>query len=211
MNDLVRLSMDFERELLLMNTLNAKEILNHALDIVSYEAALNRIIVPTLQRIGSGMDSGNYSLSQIYMSGKICEKLVEDILPKPPLEFCQSPKIAIGVLADHHQLGKRIIYSTLRAAGYDLMDFGSGLKVEELINKTIDNQIQFLLISVLMFPSALQVKEVKSGLKGHNVKVIVGGAPFLFDRSLNTKIEADAVGYNGTDAIQILNSFIKEF
>lgn len=47
-------------------------------------------------------------------------------------------------------LAKRIVYSVLRAAGFELLDFGLALSVDEMVHKTIENQVEILLISTLM-------------------------------------------------------------
>ena len=87
--------------------------------------------------------------------------------------------MAICTLSDHHKLGKIIVYSLLRASGFDLSDYGR-LEVDDLVNRIDKEKIEILLISVLMLPSALQVKKLKEKLTdmGLDVKIIVGGAPF---------------------------------
>ncbi|MDZ7777050.1 MAG: hypothetical protein U5L09_16260 [Bacteroidales bacterium] len=45
-------------------------------------------------------------------------------------------------------------------------------------------KIKILLLSVLMLPSALHVKDLKQKLNGTGVKIVVGGAPFRFDENL---------------------------
>ena len=117
-------------------------------------------------------------------------------------------RIGIAVLQDHHALGKRIVASVLRAGGYDLIDFGHGLSVDEIVEKTRASQIDFLLISTLMLPSALQVKKVVEKLRAKHVpvKVIVGGAPFRLDRDLWQQVDADADGKNGTQVAKVIDS-----
>ena len=62
------------------------------------------------------------------------------------------------------------------------------------------------MISVLILPSALKVKQVCSRLKdsGADVKVVVGGAPFLFDAQLWREIGADAMGSSASEAVAIV-------
>ncbi len=42
--------------------------------------ALDSYIVPVLDTIGKGWLGGSYSLSQLYMAGKICEEVIPPIL-----------------------------------------------------------------------------------------------------------------------------------
>jgi methylmalonyl-CoA mutase cobalamin-binding domain/chain len=168
------------------------------------------LTVEALGRIGGGWEDGQLSLSQVYMSGVICEKLIEKYIVKSSSSYKKKPKMAIAVLQDQHSLGKRIVYSVLRAGGYDLMDFGQGLTVEEVVEKTVEADLEFLLISTLMLPSALKVKNVVETLRknGSSVKIIVGGAPFRLDSSLWEKVNADADGKNGTEVKKIIQKLM---
>jgi len=68
--------------------------------------------------------------------------------------------------------------------------------------------IKILLISVLMLPSALKVREVREKLDGSglNIKIVVGGAPFLFDDKLWKEVGADAMGRYASEAVTIITS-----
>ncbi|MBF0272467.1 MAG: cobalamin-dependent protein [Magnetococcales bacterium] len=167
------------------------------------------LIVPTLERIGSDWESGCIALSQVYMSGRMCEDLVSRAFDAEHTEMPEGqPRRAIVVLHDYHMLGKRIVYSILRASGFPLLDYGR-LSVEELVERVIVDRVEELLISVLMLPSALKVREVRNALrtKGVAVRILVGGAPFLFDPDLWREVGADAMGRNAAEGIRILRQW----
>jgi methanogenic corrinoid protein MtbC1 len=117
--------------------------------------------------------------------------------------------MAIAVLDDYHLLGKRIVYSVLRAKGFELKDYGR-VTVDEVINKTRADQIRVLLISTLMLHSALRIRDVVAGLKAENldVKVVVGGAPFIFDTQLWREVNADAMGRSASDVPDIVRTIM---
>ena len=145
------------------------------------------------------------------MSGVICEQLIDKYLPKLHAKRKDEPRMAIGVLLDHHALGKRIVYSILRAGGFEIKDFGQGLSVKELVAKTIEYQIEILLISTLMLPSALKVKVVKEQLAalGAAVRIVVGGAPFRLDTNLWHTVGADADGKNASNIIRTVETLME--
>ena len=118
---------------------------------------------------------------------------------------------AIAVLDDHHLLGKQIVYSVLRASGFELFDYGS-LGREELVERVLADRLEVLLISVLMLPSALGVAAVVAQLRarGSAVRIAVGGAPFLFDAGLWREVGADAMGRNAADAVKLLEGWMGE-
>ena len=121
------------------------------------------------------------------------------------------PRSAIVVLSDYHDLGKRIVYSVMRASGFELFDYGR-MDVDALVARTIADRIRVLMISVLMLPSALKVRDVcnQLKLKGSDTKVIVGGAPFLFDSELWNEVGADAMGNSSAQAVTIVQNMMGE-
>jgi len=200
---------EFQEALLSVDVMKSRLILSEATKLETLEQLTETLIVNALENIGNGWEKGEYALAQVYMSGKICEELVETFLPSGSCQRKSDPKMAIALLNDYHALGKRIVYSALRAGGFDLLDYGR-VTVEELVQRIIDDGIEVILISVLMFPSALHVKEVKDRLvqNGSTVKIIVGGAPFRLDPLLWQQVGADAVGYTASDAIKIVRSMM---
>ena len=63
-----------------------------------------------------------------------------------------------------------------------------------------------LLVSTLMLSSALRVRELSALLRnaGSTMKLVVGGAPFLFDERLWREVGADAMGRCATEAPRIV-------
>jgi len=156
-------------------------------------------------------EAGNVALSQVYMSGRFCEELVERVLPPSDPDRKHQPRSAIVVLSDYHMLGKRIVYSVMRASGFELFDYGR-MDVDELVERALADKVRVLMISVLILPSALNVREVCARLKAADagIKVIVGGAPFHFDAQLWQEVGADAMGHSAADAVSIVGRWMGE-
>jgi methanogenic corrinoid protein MtbC1 len=206
MTDLVN---DFMQALLSLDRLSAKQILDDQSHRMSPIKFIEDVVVVALMRIGEGWQQGTAALSQVYMSGRICEDIVDEILPPGDPERKNQPRMAICVLADHHKLGKVIVYSLLRASGFDLLDYGT-MEVDGLVDRVKKDKIEVLLISVLMLPSALQVKKLKEKLKEVNldVKIIVGGAPFRFDDQLWREVGADAMCRTASEAVSVIHEVV---
>lgn len=198
---------DFTESLIEFNKKKAKAIL--VSNISSSDSLLTNdyLIVESLKNIGQRWADGELALSQVYMSGKICEEIVESILPDRILKDSQSSDIAITTLNDYHSLGKKIVKSVLQVSGISLMDFGHGSNINDITKNVIENKIKILLISTLMLPSALLIKELRNALdeNNYNVKILVGGAPFIFDTQLYKAVGADAMGASPKDALEIIN------
>lgn len=197
-----------EDALLSLDHIEVKRILQENINSQESRHRIEMLIVPALEGIGQKWEQGEVALSQVYLSGRICEEQVDRLflqdVPNHILE--EKPRLAIAVLEDYHLLGKRIVYSILRAGGFAIRDYGR-VTVEELVGRIQTDEIEIILISTLMLPSALRVRELRTQLReaGQNVHVVVGGAPFRFDMELWKEVGADAMGYSASDVIAIIN------
>jgi methanogenic corrinoid protein MtbC1 len=209
--DRIKMVPELEQALLSLNRVAAMSILNDTVAPGKPIQALERLVVQTLERIGAGWEEGRVALSQVYMSGRIIEDLLEQILPHETSLSRQHPPMAIAVLEDYHLLGKRLVYAIVRAAGFELLDYGR-MEEDSLVARVETDRVEILLISTLMLASALRVQELRQRLnhKGLKVKLIVGGAPFRFDPQLWREVGADAMGLHAAEALEIINSLLVE-
>jgi methanogenic corrinoid protein MtbC1 len=194
-----------------MDRFEAEAAFDRALAGLTPVQAVEQLVLPTLQQIGADWEEGRLALSQVYMSGRFCEELVERVLPASDPDRKHQPRSAIVVLSDYHELGKRIVYSVLRASGFEIFDYGR-LDVDALVERARADRVRVLLISVLILPSALKVAEVSRRLREGDpgLRIVVGGAPFLFDRQLWREVGADAMGANTGEAVALLQRYMQE-
>jgi len=203
-------SSEYEAALLSINQLESKRILDTFHNKQGMKV-VEEVIGAALESIGEKWESGEASLAQVYMAGLITEKLIEEYLPIKSDHRKDEPKMAICVLEDQHALGKRMVLSTIRSNGYTIIDFGQGLSVEDIVKKVIDEKIEVLLISTLMFASALKVKNITEKLNklNYKIKIIVGGAPFRLNSNLWTEVGADADGKGASDIVNIIKKVVQ--
>ncbi len=205
------LATPFRHALEALDRVTAEAVFANALEQLSPLQAVEQVVVPALEAVGAAWHDGNVALSQVYMSGRFCEEIVDRVLPPSDPDRKHQPRSAIVVLSDYHLLGKRIVYSVMRASGFELFDYGR-MDVDELVERVLADRIRVLLISVLILPSALKVKEACRRLKTADpaLKILVGGAPFLFDPQLWQEVGADATGASAADAVAIVERWMGE-
>ena len=205
MADAMEISRRLEEALLAVDAVTARALVESARGEATPWQVLEQVITPALVRIGTRWEEGRAALSQVYMSGRICEDLMLVLIPPSAAPRGGPPRIAVAVLDDYHFLGKNMVCSALRVGGYDFLDYGH-VGVEDLVLRVCTDGIEALLISTLMLPSALHIKEVRAQLRarGRAVKIVVGGAPFGFDPALWREVGADAMGHNALEVLEIL-------
>jgi len=201
---------EFKEALLNLDRIGASAILDRLQPEISNLDLVSQIVVPALEQIGDGWEHGSLALSEIYMSGRICEQIIDQLLP-PNSEFRKhQPRMGIVVLDDFHFLGKRIVHSQIRSAGFELQDYGRKT-ADQLVAAIQADDLEIVFISTLMYPSALQVKEVRNKIDRmtHPVKIVVGGAPFNLDEQLWQAVGADAMCGNGSEAVKYIHRFME--
>lgn len=203
-------TIDFERALLAIDRSGAERIISAFEKNDDRMQIISELVTNALENIGKYWEDGKVALSQVYMSGIICEELIDKLIPSFNINQNNNPVAAIAVFEDFHVLGKRIIYSTLRAGGFNIIDLGNGLNAEDIVKNVKEKNIKILLLSVLMLPSALKIKQLKELLTGIDVKVIVGGAPFRFDDKLWIEVGADATGEDPSETLKIITKLLGE-
>jgi methanogenic corrinoid protein MtbC1 len=163
------------------------------------------ILVPALDQLGERWQQGELSLSQIYMSGRFCERLLDEATVAGAIPQWPTPPMAVAVLEDFHVLGKRLLCGVLKASGYRFHDYGP-ISAADLVRRVQEDGIRILLISTLMLNSALRIAQVREQLAavGQSVYLIVGGAPFRFDPQLATEVGADATSATATGVRKII-------
>ena len=194
-----------------LDRVGADRVFSLALQSLTPMEAVTRVVVPALEQIGNAWATGDVALSQVYMAGRFCEEIVERVLPGSDPDRKHQPRSAIVVLNDYHMLGKRIVWSVMRASGFEVFDYGR-MDTDELVSRCVDDAIRVLMISVLMLPSALKVRDASARLRAAvpGIRILVGGAPFLFDDHLWQEVGADAMGDNAAQAVSIVTRWMDD-
>jgi 5-methyltetrahydrofolate--homocysteine methyltransferase len=98
----------------------------------------------------------------------------------------------------------------LEGAGFEVIDLGVDVTVENVIAEVAEIQPQVLGLSALLTTTMPEMENVIKYLKTkgmrENVKVMLGGAPLSADFA--EKIGADAYGKDAAEAVTIARSFI---
>ncbi|WP_342304556.1 cobalamin-dependent protein [Methanolobus sp. ZRKC5] len=193
---------ELENALLSLNRVAAGNIVKKEFTGDNAFELIQELIAPTLEKIGAMWASGEIALSQEYMASKICEEIMESILPAESPDRKDMPIIGITTLGDEHMLGKRIVSSFLKANGFNMHDYGD-MGPEKVARKVKEDGIEVLMVSTLMLNLALNIKNLRYifDREGIKAKIIVGGAPFLFDRQLWKEVGADAMAVDATESV----------
>lgn len=202
---------ELESALLAMNRITARAIVVAAVRDFGSPQVMEHLLTPALENIGKRWEKGAVALSQVYMSGCICEEILDEILPHPIEAGEGKAVVAIAVLEDNHALGKRLVLSAMKASGIKINDYGSGITVDDLAARTHADGIRILLVSALMLRSALKVRDLRAKLNamGSHALIIAGGAPFRMDPLLWKEVGADGMAENSAETISVVRHLLE--
>ena len=178
---------------------NLDDLINRALiaamDVVGDRFAKSEIFVPEMLVAAMTMKKGLVIIKPLLKD--------QEQQPKGKIVLCT-------VKGDLHDIGKNLVAMMLEGAGFEVIDLGVDVTVENVIAKVAEIQPQVLGLSALLTTTMPEMENVITvlqtrGMRGA-LKVMVGGAPLSAEFA--EKIGADAFGKDAAEAVTIARSFI---
>jgi len=183
----------------IQNKVNLDDLINHALiaamDVVGDRFAKSEIFVPEMLVAAMAMKKGL--------------DMIKPLL-KDQETHSKGRVVVCTVQGDLHDIGKNLVGMMLEGAGFEVIDMGVDVTVENVVDKVSEIQPQILGLSALLTTTMPEMENVikflqTRGMRGV-VKVMVGGAPLSAEFA--QKIGADAFGKDAAEAVNIARSFI---
>lgn len=191
----------------------AEEAVERGVDPVE---ALEEGLARALREVGDRFGRGEAFITELVAAAQAMEAGAE-ILNKEIARRGASRK-AVGrfligtVEGDIHSIGKNIVATMLRAAGFEVFDLGVDVPTRAFVEKVRELKPDILGLSALMTTTMANQREVidaikEAGLRS-DVRVIVGGAPVT--EEWVGEIGADACGLDAGSAVNVALSLIEE-
>jgi corrinoid protein of di/trimethylamine methyltransferase len=152
--------------------------------------------------VGDGYAKMEYFLPDLVMAAeamKAAAVVLEEEIRKTGGERQSLGKVVIGTVSgDLHDIGKTIVGTLFTSYGFEVIDLGVDVKLDEFVQAVIDEQPEFLGMSSLLTVTAKEHANVilalgEAGLRDR-VKVIVGGGAITSEYA--EEIGADGYGQN---------------
>ena len=159
--------------------------------------------------IGQRFETGEYFLSDLIMAGEIFKSAAATLTAQPGGAASTSKgKVVLGtVKGDIHDIGKDIVVTMLRGAGYEVQDLGVDVPVERFVQAVKESGATIVGLSGLLTISFDPMKETVAALKaaGLPVKVMIGGGPIT--ESVREYVGADALGHDAQAAVALVGQW----
>jgi trimethylamine corrinoid protein len=173
-----------------------------------YTAAMNEV--------GELFAKGKMFLPHVIAASEAMQGAIKTLMPELERTNAQTKSkgtIVIGTIeGDIHSIGKDIVATMLRIAGYKVYDLGSDVPIMSYIEKAKEVKADIIASSALMsitMINQIQIEEQlkEAGLRA-SLKTMVGGAPVTLEWA--RRIGADIYAENAGDAVSKINASFRE-
>ena len=180
---------------------------------VSLDSIINDAMIAAMDIVGQKFADSEIFVPEMLVSAMTMKKGLDMI--KPFLQEGQKQSkgkvVLCTVKGDLHDIGKNLVGMMLEGAGFEIIDLGVDVAVENVIDKVVEVQPQVLGLSALLTTTMPEMENVTRVLQARGVrekvKVIIGGAPV--DAEFAEKIGADAYGKDAAEAVTIARNLIR--
>lgn len=166
-------------------------------------------IVPALEAVGKGFESGSVFLPQLLMAAEAAGAafdVVRGAMPSRDGESVRGPIIVATVKGDIHDIGKNICRALLENYGFKVIDLGRDVPPEKVVDAARRENARLVGLSALMTTTVgfmeQTVKLVHEELPG--CKVTVGGAVLTDEYA--RKIGADFYSKDAMELVRLAES-----
>lgn len=172
--------------------------------------------------LGDNFDKGIISLPELIYAAEVMKNVTDSILEileyeekknDSKLPFINRGTVVLATVAgDVHDIGKGIVASTLKSAGFEVIDLGCEVPVEKIVEEARRYNADIIGTSALLTSTMTEQKKLEkllaeSGLKSSFI-TMVGGAPCT--PRWAKKIGADGYSEDAIDAVKVAIALIEE-
>lgn len=184
----------------------AKDLTLKILNSKDEHYVLDEVLIPALDVVGSKYDKGELFLPQMIQSAetvKVALNIIKERLNKNNTTSTKGRIIVATVQGDIHDIGKNIVKIMLENYGYEVIDLGKDVPIEEVVKRAKEENIELIGLSALMTTTVENMKKTIEALRENkiNAKVFVGGAVVTEDYA--QKINADYYSKDAKSAVEI--------
>ncbi len=160
-----------------------------------------------MEEVGKLFETDEYNLPDMLASAECVGEAMDILEPKLQAgSSSQKGKFLIAtVKGDLHDIGKNIVATMIKGAGYQVKDLGIDVPAGDILQSIRDFKPDFVGLSALLTTTMIEMEQVVKMIKDEgfsDIKVFIGGAPT--SKKFATKIGADYYCRDVMDAIHIL-------
>lgn len=174
---------------------------------------LNRGMLSAMEMIGEKFRDGTVFIPEVLLSARAMNEALKVLEPHLTSEDNESRgTIMIGtVQGDLHDIGKNMVLTMLKGVGFDTIDLGVNIKIEDFVRHVSEKKPDILGLSALLTTTMPQMQKIIQGLETQGlrtkVKIMVGGAPV--NKKFASDIGADGYAQDAGEAVSLAKQLME--
>lgn len=167
---------------------------------------INQMIIPALDQVGKDYEKNKIFLPQLIQSAETTKAAFEVVKSTFSIDSqTKGPIMMCTVEGDIHDIGKNIVKVVLESYGYQVIDLGKDVKVEEVVKAYQKHKPLMIGLSALMTTTVVNMKRTIEALHQANCEcpIWVGGA--VLTQEIADEIGADYYSEDAMASVTLLN------
>ena len=158
---------------------NVEEVIKELLKQYKPLDLINKVIIPSMNIVGDMFLKGEYIVTEVLSSASVAQKAIDYL--KPYVEksgFNRGRLLIATVKGDVHDIGKNLVSIIFESNGYEVIDLGTKVDPEIIVEKAILLKPDLIGLSALLSRSCDYMIETAKKLKEKDIKIplLLGGA-----------------------------------
>ena len=174
---------------------------------------LNEGMIAAMAEVGRLFEEGEYFVPEMLIAARAMQAGLAMLKPHlAQADVKSAGRVAAGtVKGDLHDIGKNLVCMMLEGAGFEILDLGTDVSSEQIIEVVRSDQADIIALSALLTTTMPNMKVIIDALKEaglrDRVKVIVGGAPVT--EAYAQQIGADGYSPDASRAVTLAKSLLQ--
>lgn len=170
-------------------------------------------IMPALEQVGKEYEKGEIFLPQLIKSAETVKNaftVLKEAMQQAGEQMVYGKILLATVQGDVHDIGKNIVKVILENYGYEIIDLGKDVPIQQVVEVAKQENIRMVGLSALMTTTVVSMEKTIAALKEAGISCItaVGGAVLTEDYA--KKIGADHYCKDAMDTVRVANGLFRK-
>lgn len=167
------------------------------------------ILGKAMEEIGKLYSKGKIYLPQLLLAADIVHPIFDRLNEMISSDVSSKGKIVIATVeGDIHDIGKNIVATILRSSGFEVIDIGTDVTDEFIVQKVIDLKPDILALSAMMTTTIGQIDNITKKLRSQNIKIITISGGASMNKKLAKEFGCDGYAQNASTVVELCEGLI---
>ncbi|MEX0322616.1 MAG: corrinoid protein [Puniceicoccaceae bacterium] len=202
---------DLKNSVIIGRRKDAKALTNDLLEEdTAPERLLEEALIPAMTAVGEKFKNNQIFVPEMLVSARAMKESMKLVEPKL-IEAGIKPehKAVIGTVeGDLHDIGKNLVATMWKGAGFDVIDLGVNVTAAAFIEAIEEHNPDILGLSALLTTTMPAMKETVQAIRAacKDVKIVIGGAPIT--QAYSDEIGADGYSADAASAVDLAKAVL---